>query len=196
MLLRPIHPLRLVSSAQLITCAAASAALLVRERLVSLSTSIHGDTGGERAGVLRQRASASAAPDPAQEKDAAAAAGNAHVVLLKPNSSPPKKPSRADTDERWGARKDAGSNPLFKPGRADAVARVGQEWKSGRPRAAERWDSDKKTSATSSSVSNDMELDTPWRQLLPRALYAGLGFIAAPKPSMLPMPSSLMVRAA
>ena len=45
------------------------------------------------------------------------------VVLPKPNSSPPKKPSRADTDERWGARKDAGSNPTSKPGRADAVAR-------------------------------------------------------------------------
>jgi hypothetical protein len=52
------------------------------------------------------------------------------------------------------------------------------------------------TSATSSSASNDMELDMPRRQLLPRALYAGPGFIAAPEPSMLPMPSSLMARAA
>jgi hypothetical protein len=48
----------------------------------------------------------------------------------------------------------------------------------------------------SSTASNDVELDKPRPQLLPWALYAGPGFTAAPEPRMLPMPSSLMVRAA
>ncbi|KAL6883755.1 hypothetical protein ACP4OV_011169 [Aristida adscensionis] len=178
------------------------------------------------------------------------------VVATLPAVSPPKI-SRADSDERWDARKNA-ATPLAKPGRADSGERwdahknkpgispapydggkasqdgkkttiatsssssrgicssstgasaTSQTWVSNkRPvtvsvrrasSSAARWDVHKKPRSLqaavvlvddgeSSSGSNDVELEGEPPQ---RAFYAGQGFVAAPEPTMLPMPAFLV----
>lgn len=45
------------------------------------------------------------------------------VAILLASKSPPPKPSRADADERWDARKNIATKSLSKPGRADTNER-------------------------------------------------------------------------
>jgi hypothetical protein len=176
------------------------------------------------------------------------------VAILLASKSPPPKPSRADADERWDARKNIATKSLSKPGRADTNERwwdgnrssspgrapscdrwytsktnatasfsssssgsssasrasLGKKWgrtaaTASRASSAERWDAHLKkpcplqgggsddVDGQSSTGSNDMELD----DVPQRAFDSGPGFVASsPEPSMLPMPSSLMLRVA
>ncbi|KAJ1264776.1 hypothetical protein BS78_08G027400 [Paspalum vaginatum] len=167
--------------------------------------------------------------------------------------SPPKKPGRADSDERWDARKikpaspassssgksgasshetpdtrKIGKTPSSKPGRADSVERWDAHKKPANAAGALS-DSDQRSSMmsratllsaahknplptptppphaktsciaddsdSSSTGSNDnAEMDTAQSQLR-RVLYVGPAIVAAPEPSMLPMPT-LFIRAA
>nr|TKW22286.1 hypothetical protein SEVIR_4G219100v2 [Setaria viridis] len=134
--------------------------------------------------------------------------------------SPSSKPCRADAVERWDANKTVKIiRPAQNPGRQEhrqsrprvGVREVGQQqappcrdWEPRVIRGA--WDAHKKPrlpqaggidddDGQSSTGSNDMELNLD-ELSLQRAFYAGPGFLASPEPSMLPMPSSLMVRVA
>uniref|UniRef100_K3YDQ2 DUF4005 domain-containing protein n=1 Tax=Setaria italica TaxID=4555 RepID=K3YDQ2_SETIT len=118
-------------------------------------------------------------------------------------------PGRASSSERWDADKktsrpsSSSSSSSNRPSsRASSCA---SHWGGGSraSSSAKRWDAHKKPrppaseeldDGASSTGSNYVELDTPRAQ---RALYAGPGFLSAsPEPSMLPMPSSLMLRVA
>ncbi|CAL4995470.1 unnamed protein product [Urochloa decumbens] len=116
---------------------------------------------------------------------------------------------RADSEERWDAHK----KPASPASSSSAASRnEGRHGGSSKRRATsrassssgERWDAHKNgrrapradgfvDDGGSSTGSNDVEVDMA--AALPRAFYAGPGFIASPAPSMLPMPS-FMVRVA
>ncbi|CAN6339698.1 unnamed protein product [Urochloa humidicola] len=138
-----------------------------------------------------------------------------------PGRSSDSSGSRADSEERWDARKKPAA-VMSRPPSSSSSSRSsnkGRHRSKRRPSsratssaACGRWDTHKKAMATpradelddgkSSTVSNDVEslvdtnTTTPPRPLPQRAFYAGPGFIASPHPSMLPMPSSLMIRVA
>ncbi|CAO2143310.1 unnamed protein product [Urochloa humidicola] len=122
--------------------------------------------------------------------------------------------SRADSEERWDAHKRPASPPP--PSSSSSASSSSNRTKTchvsrrpakkgGRAAAsssAERWDAQKKARAlaagdelddgVSSNGRNDVELGM-LRQP-PRSLYAGPGFIASsPEPSMLPMPSFMIL---
>jgi hypothetical protein len=158
-------------------------------------------------------------PLPATVSSSAARASSSDVSDPRKNAtSPPPKPGRADSVERWDAHKNATSPPL-KPGRADSVERWDAHKKaapaipgtssssSGTSSCTERWDVHKKrclpqavllddgeSNRTGSNDDIDMEEEILWK---PRAMYAGLGFVAAtPEPSMLPVPTAFLCRVA
>jgi hypothetical protein len=79
-------------------------------------------------------------------------------------------------------------------------------WPISRAMSAKRWDVHKKCclplaeplddGESSSTGSNDIDMDEEilWK---PRAMYAGPGFVgAAPEPTMVPLPTALLVRVA
>jgi hypothetical protein len=146
---------------------------------------------------------------------AAAAAAAASSRTSSPGrSSSSNNNSRADSEERWDARKKQVSlSSSSSSARSNNKGCDGSNSSKHRPNSratstAGRWDAHKKPTAAaaakdeneiddgeSSTGSNDMEhLDIPPPRPLPqRALYAGPEFMAAaPHPSMLPMPLSLM----
>ncbi|CAL4989573.1 unnamed protein product [Urochloa decumbens] len=116
--------------------------------------------------------------------------------------------SRADSDERWDAHKKPASTASSFSASRNKGRRGGSSKRRATSRASssssgERWDAHKNgrrapradgfvDDGESSTGSNDVELD---KAALPRAFYAGPGFIVSPAPSMLPMPS-FMVRVA
>ena len=106
-------------------------------------------------------------------------------------SSPPPSSSGDHPSSR------VSSSAAHREGNRRAISRAASS-------SAERWDAHKKPrppaeeldgGASSATGSNDLEVDMPRPQ---RAqIYAGPGFlVASPEPSMLPMPSSFMVRVA
>ncbi|CAO2140901.1 unnamed protein product [Urochloa humidicola] len=117
--------------------------------------------------------------------------------------------SRADSEERW----DANKKPASAASSSAASRNKGRSSSSKRrpnnrassSAAAGRWDAQKNgrrrapragelgDDGGSSTGSNDVEEEMA--AALPRAFYAGPGFVASPAPSMLPMPS-FMVRVA
>ncbi|KAJ1264775.1 hypothetical protein BS78_08G027300 [Paspalum vaginatum] len=170
------------------------------------------------------------------------------AVLLVPKP-PPKKPGRADSDERWDARKikPAASPASSSSGDSSAssssykIRKTPPSCKPGRADSVERWDANKKPAnaavtlsdqrssnhpsmsraalpaahkkplppppphdAKTSCIANDgdsstgsnddAEMETAQSQLC-RVLHAGPSFVAAPEPSMLPMPT-FFIRAA
>ena len=115
-------------------------------------------------------------------------------------TSPPPKPGRADSVERWDAHKKTASATSS----SSSSGASSLKWPISRATSAERWDVHKKRrppqpqaeplddDESSSTGSNDIddteeeEEEILWK---PRAMYAGPGFVtAAPEPSMLPMP--------
>jgi len=123
---------------------------------------------------------------------------------------PLAKPSRADSDERWDARKtkpasaepSAASSSSSGPRSADSV--INSKWPISRATSAERWDVHKKCclpqakllddGESSSTGSNDIDTEEEEIVWKPRAMYAGPGFVvAAPESSMLPMPTAFLV---
>jgi hypothetical protein len=66
--------------------------------------------------------------------------------------------------------------------------------KKHRPPQAEPLDDGESSSSGSNDIDTDTEEEILWK---PRAMYAGPGFAAAaPEPTMLPMPTSFLVRVA
>ncbi|KAJ1264785.1 hypothetical protein BS78_08G028200 [Paspalum vaginatum] len=156
-------------------------------------------------------------PTPPKWKMMAAQLTPPPCAALLPRS-PPKKPGRADSDERWDARKMKPASPASSSsGKSGASSRdtcdthkIGKTRRRPSPAAPTPWRAlpaahksplpppppppHAKTSciaaaADSSTGSNDdMEMDTAKSQLR-RVLRAGPSFVAAPHPSMLPMPS-------
>ncbi|EES09286.1 hypothetical protein BDA96_05G043000 [Sorghum bicolor] len=127
-----------------------------------------------------------------------------HGSPRKNTTSPPPKPGRADSVERWDAHKMAAS-PASPPPPPPPSSSSGK-WTISHAHAssAERWDVHKKccptqaellddgeSSSTGSNDIEDMEEEILWK---PRAMYAGPGFVvAAPESSMLPMPTAFLV---
>ncbi|XP_002450293.1 putative protein TPRXL [Sorghum bicolor] len=118
----------------------------------------------------------------------------------KSSTTSPPKPGRADSAERWDAHKKAAS-PASSSSSCSGTSPI------SRASSGERWDVHKKRcppqaellddGESSSTGSNDIddteeeEEEIVWK---PRAMYAGPGFAAAaPEPSMLPMPTSVLV---
>ncbi|CAD6254746.1 unnamed protein product [Miscanthus lutarioriparius] len=126
----------------------------------------------------------------------------------KSASSSPPKHSRADSVERWDAHKKTVS-PAASSSSSSGTSSLASssKWPISRATSAERWDVHKKrcpplaellddgeSSSTGSNDIDDTEEEILWK---PRAMYAGPGFAAAaPEPTMLPMPTSLLVRVA
>ncbi|CAL4896839.1 unnamed protein product [Urochloa decumbens] len=136
-------------------------------------------------------------------------------------TSSPGRSSGADSEERWDARKNPAAGSVSSSSSSTSRgSKKGRGRSKRRPRsratssaAGGRWDAHKKPititvapradelddGEMSSTGSNDdvessvVDMPPPLPQ---RALYAGPGFIASPHPSMLPMPSSLMIRVA
>ncbi|XP_002449011.2 putative protein TPRXL [Sorghum bicolor] len=130
----------------------------------------------------------------------------------KSATSPPPKPGRADSVERWDAHKKAASpasssSSSSSSGMSSHVISSSKWTISRASSSAERWDVHKKhrppqavplDDGESSSTGSNGDIDTEeeeeeivWK---PRAMYAGPGFaVAAPEPSMLPMPTSFLV---
>ncbi|KAF8664732.1 hypothetical protein HU200_054451 [Digitaria exilis] len=133
--------------------------------------------------------------------------------LTTRTSSTSSSNSRADSDERWDAHKKPPAASLASSSSSSASSssktkrcrhiskRLPNNGRASTSSAAERWDAHKKPPVaelddgeSSSTGSNDVELDMLMpQQPTPRSLYyAGPGFIAAPEPSMLPLPSFLI----
>ncbi|KAG0528784.1 hypothetical protein BDA96_05G042500 [Sorghum bicolor] len=130
-------------------------------------------------------------------------------------ASPPGKPGRADSAERWDAHKKAVipassssssssgttsslvSNSKWPISRASSSGGRWDVHKKRRPPQAELLDDDGESSSTGSNDIDDTEEEEEilWK---PRAMYAGPGFaVAAPESSsMLPMPTAFFVPAA
>jgi hypothetical protein len=138
--------------------------------------------------------SASASSGPRSADSVRSSAG--HGSPRKKMASPPPKPGRADSVERWDAHKKAESP-------ASSSSSSSGKWTISRASSAERWDVHKKCcppqakllddGESSSTGSNDMDTEEEilWK---PRAMYAGPGFVvAAPESSMLPMPTAFLV---
>jgi hypothetical protein len=127
-------------------------------------------------------------------------------------ASPPGKPGRADSAERWDAHKKAVipassssssssgttsslvSNSKWPISRASSSGGRWDVHKKRRPPQAELLDDDGESSSTGSNDIDDTEEEEEEIVWKPRAMYAGPGFAAAaPEPSMLPMPTSVLV---
>ncbi|TKW07876.1 hypothetical protein SEVIR_7G336600v4 [Setaria viridis] len=179
-------------------------------------TSSSSSAGGQRSlygeSSSPGRASSCERWDRNKKKIAAAAASSSASRTSSPGRS---SSSRADSEEKWDARKKPVSlSSSSSSARSNNKGCDGSSRRRANSRAtttaAGRWDAHKKPTAAlrtneiddddgeSSTGSNDMGyLDMPLPRPLPHRelYYAGPGFIAAaPDPSMLPMPSSLMIR--
>jgi hypothetical protein len=142
--------------------------------------------------------SASASSGPRSADSVRSSAG--HGSPRKNTTSPPPKPGRADSVERWDAHKKAATP-------ASSSSSSGKWTTISRASSAERWDVHKKrrlpqaealddgeSSSTGSNDFDDTEEEILWK---PRAMYAGPAFVvAAPEPTMLPMPTTFLVRVA
>jgi hypothetical protein len=139
--------------------------------------------------------SASASSGPRSVDSVRSSAG--HGSPRKNTTSPPPKPGRVDSVERWDAHKKAAS-----PASSSSSSSSGKGTIS-RPSSAERWDVHKKCcppqakllddGESSSTSSNDIDTEEEilWK---PRAMYAGPGFVvAAPQSCMLPIPTAFLV---
>ncbi|CAO2153244.1 unnamed protein product [Urochloa humidicola] len=127
------------------------------------------------------------------------------------SSSSSSSSSCSDSEERWDARKKpaspASSSSSSSPASRSKRRGGGSKRRpNSRASSAERWDAHKNgrrapradgfiNDGGSSTGSNDMQ-EVDMGVVMPRALYAGPGFMASsPEPSMLPMPS-FMIRVA
>jgi hypothetical protein len=122
----------------------------------------------------------------------------AAAEIMIPAPSPPK-PSRADAVERWDINKKSPTS--FSSSSCGKWERTKRPGSRGLSSSAERWDAHKKPRPSqageddgqSSTGSNGMEVDDePQPQMGP---YAGQGFfaVAPPEPTMLPVPSFLVL---
>ncbi|CAD6211048.1 unnamed protein product [Miscanthus lutarioriparius] len=136
--------------------------------------------------------SVSASSGPRSADSVRSSAG--HGCPCKNTTSPPPKPGRADSVERWDAHKKAASpaSSSSSSGKWTTISRASSAEKRRLPQA-EALD-DGESSSTGSNDMDDTEEDILWK---PRAMYAGPGFVvAAPEPTMLPMPTTFLVRVA
>jgi len=119
-------------------------------------------------------------------------------------TSPPPKPGRADSVERWDAHKKAASPASSSSsGTSSLVSSSNSKWPISRATSAERWDvhkerrlpqADQRLDDGESSSTGSNDVDTEEILWKPRAMYAGPGFVvAAPEPGMLPMPTAFLV---
>jgi hypothetical protein len=124
-------------------------------------------------------------------------------------TSPPPKPGRADSVERWDAHKKAasrassssssssGTSPLVSSTCTISHASSAERWdvhKKRRPPQAKALDDGESSSTGSNDIDTEEEEEILWK---PRAMYAGPGFVvAAPESSMLPMPTAFLVSVA
>ncbi|CAD6231204.1 unnamed protein product [Miscanthus lutarioriparius] len=121
-------------------------------------------------------------------------------------TSPPPKPGRADSVDRWDAHKKAASpasssssstSPLVSSTCTISCASSAERWdvhKKHRPPQAKALDDGESSSTGSNDIDTEEEEEILWN---PRAMYAGPGFVvAAPESSMLPMPTTFLVRVA
>nr|TKW07504.1 hypothetical protein SEVIR_7G311500v2 [Setaria viridis] len=144
-------------------------------------------------------------------KPASPASSSGSSSQRTPDGKSTDSPGRASSCERWDSnKKSATFSSSSSGGGISSASRAssGEKWNSNKRRpgtgsrasSAERWDAHKKPrppqaggiddeDGQSSTGSNDMELYMPPQ----RAFYAGPGFLASPEPSMLPMPSSLLM---
>ncbi|KAJ1274347.1 hypothetical protein BS78_05G055600 [Paspalum vaginatum] len=114
--------------------------------------------------------------------------------------------SRADSEDRWDAHKKPVS-PASSPPSSSASSNKWRPKSRASKNSMELWGAHKKPNkeqrvdehdddGESSTASNEMEMDMQLPPPPPPAIFAGPGFVASPEPSMLPMPSSFMIRAA
>ncbi|KAJ1264779.1 hypothetical protein BS78_08G027700 [Paspalum vaginatum] len=130
---------------------------------------------------------------------------------IEPAASIPSSPwswSQRSWDSRSSSSTSSSSSHGEQTSRASSSA---ARWDSNKrattnrsPSSAERWDAHKKPrpppaeqlhsgeSSTGSNHKKKLDMAQPLQQ----GMYAGPRFLASPEPSMLPMPSSFMVRAA
>ncbi|KAF8707261.1 hypothetical protein HU200_030268 [Digitaria exilis] len=122
------------------------------------------------------------------------------------------KPSRADAVGRWDAHKTVerwDSNKKSSSGSLASRASSGDKWQSNKRRhvvtvsrasSAERWDAHKKPRTPQQQQAADgIDYDDGQSSTGSNddmGFFAGPGFIASPEASMLPVPTSLMVRVA
>ncbi|CAD6258212.1 unnamed protein product [Miscanthus lutarioriparius] len=122
----------------------------------------------------------------------------------KSATSPPPKPGRANSAERWDAHKKAATILASSSSSSGMPSLVSSKCSISRASSAERWDVHKKRcppqdellddGESSSTGSNDIDMEEEEIVWKPRTMYAGPGFVvAAPEPSMLPMPTSFLV---
>jgi hypothetical protein len=123
-------------------------------------------------------------------------------------TSPPPKPGRADSVERWDAHKKAaspassssGTSPLVSSTCTISHASSAERWdvhKKRRPRQAKALDDAESSSTGSNDIDTEEEEEEEEILWKPRAMYAGPGFVvAAPESSMLPMPTAFLVSVA
>nr|CAB3463115.1 unnamed protein product [Digitaria exilis] len=127
-------------------------------------------------------------------------------VVILPMSSPPK-PSRADAVGRWDAHKTvvrpAASSASSLSGSSKRTTRRAsscEERRVSRASSAERWDAHKKPRTPQQQQAADgIDYDDGQSSTGSNddmGFFAGPGFIASPEASMLPVPTSLMVRVA
>ncbi|CAD6258207.1 unnamed protein product [Miscanthus lutarioriparius] len=118
-------------------------------------------------------------------------------------TSPLAKPGRVDSAERWDAHKKIASPASSSTSSGTSSLVSTSKWPISRAKSAERWGVHKKRcppqadllddGESSSTGSNDIDMEEEilWK---PRAMYAGPGFVvAAPEPSMIPMPTAFLV---
>ncbi|CAD6235526.1 unnamed protein product [Miscanthus lutarioriparius] len=127
-----------------------------------------------------------------------------HGSPRKNVTSPPPKPGRADSVERWDAHKKAASPASSSSSSSSRTSSLisSSKWPISRATSAERWDvhkerpppqADQRLDDCESSSTGSNDLDTEEILWKPRAMYAGPGFVvAAPEPGMLPMPNSVL----
>ncbi|CAD6228834.1 unnamed protein product [Miscanthus lutarioriparius] len=146
--------------------------------------------------------SASSSSGPHSTDSARSSAG--HGSPRKNATSPPPKPGRADSVERWDAHKKAASPASSSSsGTSSLVSSSNSKWPISRATSAERWDvhkerrlpqADQRLDDGESSSTGSNDVDTEEILWKPRAMYAGPGFVvAAPEPGMLPMPTAFLV---